>query len=97
LVGALVALLSACGAAPPRPAHAPTGVLIVRCDVGDAALWIDDQPVGEVGQLGGGVRVPAGARRVELRHDGYHTRYADVVVPEGQRTTVELTLPEAFP
>jgi hypothetical protein len=91
--------LVACGSSPPAApaAPAPAAVLVVRCAVADAALWIDDRLVGEVGRLSGGVRLPAGAHRVELRHDAHHTRYAEVTLAPGERKLLELSLPEALP
>jgi PEGA domain-containing protein len=89
--------LAACAAPAAAPAPpVPTGELVVRCPVADATLWIDERPVGEVGRVPG-VRLAAGAHRVELRHDRYHTRYAEVTVTAGARAELDLTLAEAFP
>ena len=96
---AALALLAACAApraAPPEPAR-PRGVLLVRSTVPEASLWIDEQLVGEVGRLAAGVQLSAGEHLVELRHDGYHTRYAEVSIAPGERKLLELTLPEALP
>lgn len=99
LMAILAALLTACSAAahaPPTspPAHA---VLVVRCAVGDASVWVDDELIGEVGRLPGGVRLAAGAHRVELRHDGHHARYSEVTLAPGERRVLELTLTEVQP
>ena len=94
----LVFLVGCGGAAPaPRPAPVPTAVLVVRCPVPDAALWIDERLHGEVGRLGAGVRLPAGEHQIELRHDAHHTRFAEVSLAPGERKLLELSLPEALP
>jgi hypothetical protein len=95
-VAGLALLLGACAPAA-RPAARPTGLLVVHCPVADASLWVDERLVGELRGLGGGVRLPAGAHRVELRHDRYHTRYAEANVAAGQRLDLDLTLAEALP
>jgi hypothetical protein len=89
--------VAACGSAPARPAGETRGVLVVRSAAPAAVLWVDEHPVGEVGKLAGGVRLHAGAHRVELRLDGYHTRYAEVTVREGETQVVELGLTEEQP
>ncbi len=95
----LLGLLAACG--PAARAAAPTAVsravLLVRCPVPDALLVIDEQPIAELRALPGGVRLAAGRHRLELRHDRYHTRYAEVALAAGETRTLELTLAEALP
>lgn len=91
----LAALLGACGGAPARP-PAPRGVLVVH-GLPQAELWIDEALIGQLAQLPGGVRLAAGAHHVELRLDGYHTRYADVSVAAGRADTLELPLTEEQP
>jgi hypothetical protein len=92
-----VVLTSCAGATPRMTAERPRGVLLVACPVADAVLVVDEESLGELRALAGGVSVTAGHHRVELRHDRYHTRYAEVDVLAGQRRTLELTLAEALP
>ena len=94
--------VAACGGATAPPGTtaadaARRGVLLVRCPVPDAVLVVDEESLGELRALAGGVSVTAGHHRVELRHDRYHTRYAEVDVAAGQRQTLELVLAEALP
>ena len=95
----MLLLLSACGARSPAPTPAAVerGVLVVSSPVADAALWVDERFIGEVGRLSAGVRLTAGEHRVELRHDAYHTRYAEVTLAPGERKLLELSLTEALP
>jgi len=94
---AALVLLVACGSAPPAPTPVARGVLVVHCPVADALLVVDEQPIGELGHLGAGVRLAAGRHRLELRRDGFHTRYAEVAVAAGGTQTLDLTLSEAYP
>ena len=89
-------LLAACATAPASKPN-PRPVLLIRCPVADASVTIDGQLVGEVADLGGGVRVPAGLHRVELAADGYHPRYAEVTLAPGERKELALTMVEALP
>jgi hypothetical protein len=91
LAAALV-LLTACGGSTPRPAPASRAILVVQSPVADATLWVDDQPIGELRRLPGGVRMEAGPHRVELRHDAHHNRYAEVTLAPDERRVLELTL-----
>jgi hypothetical protein len=84
--------LAACVASEP-----PRGVLFVRCPVEDAVLVVDEEALGELRALPGGISVTAGHHRLELRHDRFHTRYSEVDVAAGQRRTLDLTLAESFP
>src|SRR5215467_2161431 len=90
--------LAACGSStPPAPEAVARGTLVVRSPVPDALLVVDEQMIGELRHLGAGVRLSAGRHRVELRRDGFHTRYAEVAVAAGGSQTLELTLAEAYP
>jgi hypothetical protein len=93
---AVLVVAAACAAPAAAPAR-PTGLLVVRCPVADATLVVDEQPIGELRLLAGGVRVHAGAHRVELRRDGFHTRYAEVTITAGGRADLELSLAEELP
>ena len=97
-VSCLLFLLS-CAAPKAAPTTTPVerGILVVASPVPDAALWVDDRLVGEVGRLPAGVQLRAGEHRVELRHDAYHTRYAEVTLAPGERKLLELSLTEALP
>jgi hypothetical protein len=89
--GGLVGL-GACGGRA-APAAAPA-VLVVDCAVDDAALWIDERFVAEIAQARGGVRLPAGRHRVEVRHDAYHAFLGEVALRPGQRRTLPVPLAE---
>ena len=71
----------------PRPTFAP---LLVTCDVTDARVFVDDQPLGVVPLSV--VRVAPGRHRLHVTAPGYaaHTQTIDVP-PEGTRVDLRLT------
>jgi len=90
-------------------ACAPTAKSVVRadaqlaiaCNVPDARVYVDDVFRGRAAELEHGVMlVPSGARRVEVRADGWFTAYRDVTVPHAGRAGVDVPLqrvPETEP
>lgn len=84
----------------PRRENAPalTATLVVRADVPDAVVWVDDRVVGEVASLRGRrLRLRAGAHRVEIRHDRHHTRYVEVTLRPGEHRVIEVSMAEVLP
>jgi hypothetical protein len=57
--------------------------LKVVCEVADATLWVDDVPLGRVGEWASGRRIRPGFHRVEIRHPSYFTAYAEVSLRAG--------------
>jgi hypothetical protein len=100
---ALAALLaaSACasgggtGAAAAR-ARAESALVLVRCEVADATIWVDDHPVAQIRDARGGLRLRAGAHHVEVRHDRFHTRYYELSLASGETKTLEVNLVEVL-
>ncbi len=91
-------LLAACrsGGGGAAAARVQTGLLLVRCDVVDATIWVDDRPIAQVRDAGGGLRLRAGAHRVEVRHDRFHTRYYELLVAQGETQTLQVALVEVL-
>jgi len=77
------------------------GQLAVSCNVPEARVYVDDVFRGRAAELAGAAMlVPSGARRVEVRADGWFSAYRDVVVPHAGRARVEVALhrvPETEP
>ena len=94
VVTAGVAAAAACGGSARTRPPSTAAILQVDCPVADAMLWIDDQAVGEVGEITRGVLVRPGAHRIEVRHDRYHTRYILMTLQRGQAHTVHVTMVE---
>jgi hypothetical protein len=87
----LLAALCGCGAT--ATVLRPDAQLVVDCPVADARVYVDEVLAGRAADLRGrAVQVRAGARRVEVRADGYFTSYREVAVPHGGRATVAVEL-----
>jgi hypothetical protein len=69
----------------------PNAQLAIRCNVADARVYLDDAFVGRAGDLRT-LPVVAGARRVELRADGWFSAYRDVQVAAGARAELSVEL-----
>jgi hypothetical protein len=85
--------LAGCGGAS-GTAPASAAVVVIECPVRDAALWIDERFVAELGEIRGGVRLPSGRHRVEVRHDRYHAFYGEVALAPGDRRALKVELAE---
>jgi hypothetical protein len=87
--------------APTKAVVRADGQLQVTCNVADARVYVDDVFRGRAAELEHGVMlVPSGARRVEVRADGWFTAYRDVTVPHAGRAGVDVALrrvPETEP
>ena len=86
----LLALVACAGPNGERRADA---VLVVDAPVPSASVYVDERFAGRVAELSrGGLRVPSGALRVEVRADGYFPAYRDVRVQKGERARVAVEL-----
>ena len=72
-------------------------ILVVRCDVADAVVWIDGRYIQEVGAMKGGVFVTPGLHRLEVRHDDHFSHYAEVEVAPRERRVVDVDLAPVLP
>jgi hypothetical protein len=87
----VVVLVLAVGCATMKPEAA--GTLQVQCNVPDAAVLIDDAVVGRASDVAkAGKSLHPGFYRVELRHPGYYSYFAEVNVPEGGSIGVQAEL-----
>ena len=89
LVG--LALVSACGGARVGASQA-SAVLVLRCPVSDAKVWIDGRFAQQASVLKRGIRLRPGAHRIEVRHQEYYPTYIDVSLSDGERKTVSAEL-----
>jgi hypothetical protein len=89
----LAAALFAAACAPTAKVVRPDAQLAVACNVPDARVYVDDVFRGRAAELRGqALLVPSGARRVEVRADGWFPAYRDVVVPHAGRAAVDVEL-----
>jgi hypothetical protein len=69
------------------------GVFTVECNVPEAAVLLDDNVVGRAGELRHNAKtLRPGFYRVELRHPGYYSYFAEINIPEGGATAVKAEL-----
>jgi hypothetical protein len=66
--------------------------LRLECNVPDATLWIDDRPAGRAAAWKESRPMPAGFRRLELRHPGYFTFYKEVTTQPGDQVVITAQL-----
>ena len=95
---ALLLALAAC-ASTPAANHASGGsaVVIVTSNVSDAQVWVDGRFIGPLSLLRKGLAIDAGHHRLELRHDEYFSRYADLDVKRAERRTLDLAMAPQLP
>jgi hypothetical protein len=71
----------------------PSGTLVIRANVPDALVLIDDRLGGRAAEWAPpGRLLEAGFHRVELRHPGHHSHYAEIDVKDGATVVVEAEL-----
>jgi hypothetical protein len=61
----------------------PDARLAVVCAVPTARVYLDDRFVGVAGALARGLLIRSGARRIEVRAEGYFTAYRELAVAPG--------------
>ena len=72
-------------------------IVLVTSTVPDASLWVDGRYIGTVGAMKGGIAIAAGTHRLELRHDDYFSRYAEVTVSAREHRRLSLDLAPRLP
>ena len=72
-------------------------IVKITSTVADASLWVDGRYIGAIGALRGGIAIAAGVHRLELRHDDYFSRYAELTVRAKEHRTLALDLAPRLP
>jgi hypothetical protein len=94
----LLALLAiGCGGRNGPDTGATTALVVIRCEVEDATVWVDGHYIQEVGAMRGGVRVKAGIHRLEVRHDEFFSHYAELELAPGERRVLDVNLAPVLP
>jgi len=98
LVVVALALLGACASTggTGKPTRVAAALLLVRCEIPDATIWVDEHPIAQVRDAGGGLRLHAGAHHLEIRHDRFHTRYYELSLAAGETRTLQVSLAEVL-
>ena len=79
----------ACRAAPSTGGVAGDSLVYITSNVGDAHVYVNGRLIGPVRGLVAGIAVDPGLHRIELRHDDYFSRYAEVTLRSAQKQRLE--------
>lgn len=90
---ALAATAPGCVSTPhPAGAQGRDAIVSLACNVPDASVFIDGRFLAPVSLLRGGVALPPGEHRLELRHDGYLGRFIELTLAPAERRRVDAQL-----
>lgn len=98
LVIAAALVATACG--PKGNATEPTttkGLIKLTSNVREAEVYVDGRLIGRVGSLRGGVLMKPGVHRIELRHEGYFSAYAELEVGTAEKREMALEMAPILP
>jgi hypothetical protein len=71
----------------------PAGTFQVECNVPDASVIIDDVMVGRASEWAPpGRQIRPGFHRIEVRHPGYFSHYAEIDLRDGAGTVLKVDL-----
>jgi hypothetical protein len=91
-------VLAACGSPPAvNGVRQGQAVVVVTSNVGDAQVWVDGRYIGTVGMVHAGLAMDPGHHRIELRHDDYFSRYAELALTRAERTKLDLDMKPVLP
>jgi PEGA domain len=93
----LLFLLAACGGAQ-QPGHsANDAIMFVTSNITDAQVYVDGRFIGSVALVKAGIAVDPGKHRVEIRHDDYFSRYAELDLHRAEKKQLDLDLAPVLP
>ena len=94
----VLVVLGACGGAQPTARMSPNdAVMYVTSNVADAQVYVDGRFVGAVSLVKAGIAVDPGKHRIEVRHDDYFSRYADLDLHRSEKKKLDLDLAPVLP
>jgi hypothetical protein len=97
-IALVLVVLVACGHAPPKSGVSPNDAIIYfKSNVTDAQVYVDGRFVGPVNLLKGGIALDPGKHRVELRHDDYFSRYAELDLHRAEKKRLDLDMAPTLP
>ncbi len=94
----LALALAAC-ASTQGPAHksANSAVVTITSNLGDAQVYVDGRLIGPITYIKAGIALDPGKHRVELRHDDYFSRYAELDLHQAEKKQLDLDLAPILP
>jgi hypothetical protein len=91
-------VLAACGSAQQTGRRSPNdAVMYVTSNLADAQVYVDGRFVGAVSLVKAGIAVDPGKHRIELRHDDYFSRYAELDLQRSEKKKLDLDLAPVLP
>jgi hypothetical protein len=90
-------LVGACASAPPARVSPNDAVVYLTSNVNDAAVYVDGRYVGSITLVKVGIAVDPGKHRVELRHDDYFSRFAELDLKRSEKRKLDLDLAPVLP
>ena len=92
IVLSAVVFATSCATSQPRVAQ-KTGLLRLEVEPSDAIIWVDGEYLGQAnGWLEGTLRLPVGARRVELEAAGYMSQRFDIAITNHEEVILRLAM-----
>jgi hypothetical protein len=98
LLLSIAACGAACGAASPKHGdNANHAIMYLSSNLADAQVYVDGRFVGPINLVKAGIAVDPGKHRIELRHDDYFSRYAELDLQRAEKKKVALDLAPVLP
>ncbi|MFT3691705.1 MAG: PEGA domain-containing protein [Kofleriaceae bacterium] len=94
---AFAVLVGCAGAQMPAQHHASDAVIYLHSNVADAQVYVDGKFVGQINLVKQGIALDPGRHRVEIRHDDYFSRYADLNLERSVKKQLDLDLQPVLP
>ncbi len=94
---ALVLLVGCAGTQTPAHDRANAAVMYLHSNIADAQVYVDGKFIGQVNLVKQGIAVDPGRHRVELRHDDYFSRYADLELARAEKKQLDLDMFPVLP
>ena len=90
---------TACGATVRTSgAHANDAVVLIECPIKDASLWVNGHYLRPIRDVRGGIALsPNKTHFIEIKHDEYHTYYAELTLGKRERRTLVVRMAEVLP
>jgi len=93
-----VAALAACGTPPPvNGVRSGQAVVVVTSNVADAQVYVDGRFIGMLGMVHAGLAMDPGTHRIELRHDDFFSRFAELHLARAEREKLDLEMAPVLP
>jgi hypothetical protein len=95
---AWLAIAAACGGARRGGIDPDDAVVAFDCPVRDASVWVNGRYIQPIRDLAGGIALAPGKPHfVQVKHDRYHTFYAELTLTKRERRTIVVRMAEVLP